>query len=380
MNRSLLALLLLAILASATGCGRGTEGATAEKPAVAVDVVKVVTADQVDAIEVVGSLTPKFAADVKPEYQGICSQVLVSQWVEVQKGQPLAKLDTQEGEVLLQKAKAGLEAAKAGLLEAQVRQRQAEREHQRTVELRQVGLATQQSLDDATTAKEAAAAAFSAAQGQLRLAEEEVRHAQTRLDKAIVRAPMNGVIAERLVNPGDTAGEPGGSPAFRVVDNRILNLTVNVPASRVNDLAVGQELVFSLEGFPGRQFTGKVMFINPAVDEASRSVKVIAEYDNAQKELRGGLFARGRIVLGQRQQVLQAPRQALLNWDVDQSTAEVFVVEGNNARLAKVRLGRSAPETMEILSGLTSGQQVVARGGFNLKDGDKVKVAQTLGD
>jgi len=118
------------------------------------------------------------------------------------------------------------------------------------------------------------------------------------------------------------------------------------------------------------------MFINPSVDEASRSVKVIAEVPNRDEQLRGGLFARGRIVVGVRQGVIAAPRGALTTWDVERGTGALFVLDGDVARRRDVRTGRPFDDSVEIASGLSAGEQIVVRGGFNLRDGDRVLVAR----
>lgn len=372
--------LLLALLAIA-GCSvRGEGDPSAGKPPVAVDVQKAAPTPRTEVIEVVGSLSPKFEAQVKTEYTGLLEKVYVDQWVHVSKGQPLGKLDSREAEVVLKKAQAGLEAAKAAALQAEVQDRYAERELQRTLQLKTAGLATQQHLDDARTNREAAQAALAAARGQTELAEEEVRHAETRLDKAIIRSPLDGVVAERIAGPGDLVGEPGSAPAFRIVDNRVLNVTVNVPSGKLAALSVGQALEFVTDAYPGKTFTGQVMFINPAVDPQSRTVKVVAEVSNSDDLLRGGLFVRGRIITGRRSAVLQIPRQALMTWDLEKASGTIFVVDQDVARLRQVKTGSVQAETVEIASGLVPGELTVIRGGFNLKDNDRVTVARILGE
>ncbi len=229
-------------------------------------------------------LSPKFGADVKSEYTGIVTEVYVTEWVKVKKGDPLARLDTREIDVLLQKARAAVELAKANLLQAEVAEHRANREYERALKLKEEGLITQQSLDDARTEKEAAKARIEAARAQLKVAEEDVQQAQTRLSKAMIRSPMEGVVSLRNVNVGDFVGEMGGKPMFRIVDNRILDLTVTVPSAEMAAVHVGQPLTFSTDALPGKVFTGKVMFINPAVNEADRSVKVVAEVDNTSEE------------------------------------------------------------------------------------------------
>jgi multidrug efflux pump subunit AcrA (membrane-fusion protein) len=110
------------------------------------------------------------------------------------------------------------------------------------------------------------------------------------------------------------------------------------------------------------------------VDEGSRAGKVVAEVPNPEGALRGGLFVRGRIITGTRQGVLQVPREALLNWNVEQHTADVFMVQGGQAKKCPVRVGTAGETVVEISSGLDSGDVVVTRGAFALRDGDKVVV------
>ena len=96
-------------------------------------------------------------------------------------------------------------------------------------------------------------------------------------------------------------------------------------------------------------------FINPAVDEADRSVRVVAEVENRPELLKGGLFVTGRIVTGKRTGVLQAPRSSLLSWDVGGRKASLFVVADNVARLRQVGTGIVSGDGVEIVSGLEAG-------------------------
>jgi RND family efflux transporter MFP subunit len=138
---------------------------------------------------------------------------------------------------------------------------------------------------------------------------------------------------------------------------------------------VGQRLEFTVDALPGRTFTGKVMFINPAVDEANRAAKVVAEVQNGDDVLKGGIFVRGRIVVASRTDVAQVPRAALLNWNVASGTAEVFVVRDGKAEKRPVKTGQDAGSVVAIESGLANGEAVVTRGGFALQSGDRVTVA-----
>jgi membrane fusion protein, multidrug efflux system len=375
---------LLVLWAASAGCstkGDATQGKDppAGKPPVAVDAARAVPGDVTEGIEVVGTLSPKFQAEIKSEYGGLVAAIYVNEWARVRKGDPLFKVDTREGEVLLQKAKASLSMAEAGLLEAEAAGSRADREYDRAVKLSESGLITRQGMDDARTQKEATAARIAAAKAQVVAAREDVSHATTRLGKALIRSPFDGVVAERMVNVGDLVGEMQ-KVVFRLVDNRLLELTATVPSTEMSALRAGQPLVFSTDAFPGREFHGKVTWINPSVNPGDRSVRVIAEVPNVPELLKGGLFVKGRILTGGRKGVVMVQRSALFAWDPAARKGEVFVLDNDAVRRRPVTTGAVQGEAVEIPSGLSQGEKVITRGAFNLKDGDAVKVVRVEGE
>jgi membrane fusion protein, multidrug efflux system len=378
-------ILLVCLVVMIGGCSGKKEGKDpaqkgAESPPVSVDVTKVSAIDLDEGIDVVGSLSPKYGADVKSEFPGIATEVYVNEWVRVKKGSPLAKIDTREMEILFQKAKSSVDTAKANLLQAEVAGNRADREYERLLKLKEYGLVTQQNLDDGMTEQKASVARIEAAKAQLHTAENEMQYNQTRLSKTTIRSPIDGIVSLRAVNVGDMVGDMGQARVmFRVVNPALLELTVTVPSGEMGKLRLGQPLLFSSDSIPAKTFTGKVMFINPVVNDSDRSVKVIAEVENSKEELKGGLFVKGRIVIGKRTAVLIIPRTSLLTWDVTGKKAEVFVIQGEKALRKTVGTGSTAGDSVEITSGLAPGEQVIVRGGFNVKDGDRVTVAQAAG-
>lgn len=359
---AILAMCGLALCAlAATGCSRSKGQEAAGKPPVAVETQAAAADTLRESVPVTGSLAPKRQAEVRSEITGTVASVVVAEWVPVRKGDVLARLDPRETAAALEGAKA--EAARAAAANAR-----AERELQRCERLRTAGLATQQTLDDARTESEAAAAALQAAQAQL-------DYAKSRHDKSVLRAPIDGAVAYRGVNVGDYVENMGAPPLFRIVDNSLLDLTVTVPAGRSSAVQPGQRLTFTTEAVPDRRFAGVVAHVNPAFDEASRTLKVIAEVPNPDGALRGGLFVTGAIEIGERAGVLLLPREALVGWDVAAGRAELFVVQGETAHQRAVRTGAAAAGRVEIIEGLAAGDRVVVRGAYNLRDGDRVRDA-----
>jgi len=359
----------LALVIVAVGCSRSADGKGADAAGqlpVPVETTHLAATTLEESIEVVGTLAARNAAEVKTEYSGTIAEIYVTEWVHVAKGTPLARLDSREAE-------AAVQAVRAALLQSSTAAGRATRELERMVKLKEAGLATQQALDEARSADEAAHAAAASARAQLALAE-------TKLGKAILRAPLDGVVANRSVSVGDYVENMGNpKPIFRIVDNRLLELTVTVPAAKFAALAVGQPLTFSADAFPGKEFNGRVAYINPAADEASRTVRVKAEVPNPDETLKSGIFVKGRIVTGQRAGVLAVPRAALQTWDTAARKAAVFVVDGGVARRREVETGATPGERVEIVRGLAAGDEIVTGGAFRLRDGDRLLLSGAKG-
>lgn len=380
MNRKILLFIILLSFIAASGCtSKKTDSKYKNKdnrPAVAVETIKVAASELTEGIDVVGDLTPKYEAVVKAQIPGLISDVYVTEWVRVKKNERLARIDLSETEALVKRAEASVESAKADYLQAQVAAQRTAREKERVQKLKEFGLATQQNYEDAVSEAEAADAGVEAARAQVSAAEGELHSFQARLAKGLILSPMNGVVSLRDVNVGDLTSDTGAAkPLFKIVDNSILKLTVTVPSVNMAAIKTGDPLAFTVDALPNKIFSGKVMHINPSVDEADRSIKVTAEVINSSGELKGGLFAKGIIQTGIMRSVIQVPRSALTGLNVAEKKAGAFIIENNIAHYKEVAIGVISGDQVEIVSGLKPGEMLVVRGGFNLKDNDKVIVS-----
>lgn len=404
---------VLALALALSGCGKtegeNKDGQVATRPPVAVEAVMAKTSDMIEGIGIVGSLAPKYDTIIKSEYQGVITRIFVTEWVRVKKGDLLAELDTREGRDQVEAvraqvgsasaqeatARAQVSAAQASLVQAQAGLSRARREHERLLNLKDAGLVTQQSLDDSKTALEvaqsqveAAKAGVESAKAQVSSAksgvvanEKSLAHAETRLSKFLIKSPMDGVVAYRGVSPGDLVGDPASPKVmFQIVDDSFLELTVAVPSNYLVDLSRGQTIVFTADAYPGREFTATVRFINPTVSETDRSVKVQADVDNRQGVLKGGLFVKGKLVTGSKTGVILVPRLAFSSLDLAAKTGELLVAEGQVARKKVVSVGSVYGDLVEIKEGLAAGGLVVTRGGYRVKDGDRIAVTTQPGD
>lgn len=339
---------------------------------ISVEIQKAVNVSVENYVEATGTLEPKFSAEVRSEVSGVVRDVFVTDWVNVRKGQPLARIDSEELKAYVSKAKAAVESAKAQSAEAQTYLNRAERELERVQNLKASGLATQQQLDDAGSEATAAKAKVRAAAAQVSAASEELNQISVRLSRTDIKAPISGTVSARNANVGDMAGGENSAPLFVIIDESIYDLHVQIPTVDIAGIKVGNKTDFTVDAYPDRIFTGKVSFINPQVNSSDRAVSVNISVLNSDSLLKSGYFVKARLYTGDMHDAFLVPQSALIGNDVVNKKAKVYVVENGTAVLKDVSTGKTGSGTVEILSGIKEGDSVVVRGGFTIKSGDKV--------
>ena len=174
------------------------------------------------------------------------------------------------------------------------------------------------------------------------------------------RAPVSGIVTEKKAVQGMRF--MAGEMLLTLADLSRVWLVANVPASDSAQLALGQSVQFRSTAIPGRSFEGAVTFIAPTFDEASRTLTVRVELDNAEGVLRPGLFGDVEFNSEAGAPVLSVPRSAVL----DSGTRRVVFVELAAGRFEPrpVAIGRRSGDRVEISDGLEEGESVVATANF----------------
>ena len=336
---SMLALLLVA------GC-KGKADATAETapPPVVLgpeNFALVEQAELTDGPPISGSLMPELAAQVRSEVTGSVIEVVADQGMAVKKGTVLARIDETAYRDAYLSARAMVRTQENNL---QVARRNAER----TKRLADAGAVAERELEQAQyTATNA--------EGLLADARARLATASKQLEKTTVRAPFAGVVSEAVVSAGDVV-QPGGA-LFTVVDPRSMRLEASVPASELAVVKVGTPVEFSVSGYGDRKFTGRISRVNPAVDPATRQVRIYVALPNAENTLVAGLFAEGRVSADTRTAIV-APRSAV---DVRGIRPVVMRLRGGRVERVEVRTGvtEAASERIEILAGVAAGDTLL---------------------
>ncbi len=347
---------LLAALLALAGChGGDRHGETAAGATVAVRTVSLAPASAVDRVEVTGSLHGARDAVLAAKVMGTVLEIRKGAGQAVRKGEVLVVLDDREVRGNIGQAEGALAQAKAAASLAESNLRRFE-------QLKERGAASQLELDQARYQ-------YETAQGAVRQAEGAVGAAGSDRASAQIPAPFDGQVVDRLIEVGDMAAP--GRPLLRVEDATSLRLHVSLAETQAALAQPGDSVEVTVPSLPGRAWTGTVAEVVPAVDPATRTqlVKIDLPQDAA---LRSGLFARARFAVGTRQ-ALSVPAAALVRRG---GLTGVFIAADGRAafRLVEVVEAPAGAATVEVLSGLLGGEQIVVAPPATLTEGARVQV------
>ncbi|HMM54505.1 MAG TPA: efflux RND transporter periplasmic adaptor subunit [Candidatus Desulfobacillus sp.] len=289
-----------------------------------------------------GALRAVSQAVVKAKVAGEMAEVLVKEGDAVQAGQLLARIDDSDYRARLEERAAALEASRAQARFAE----QSRRKYAGLLEKKFISETAYENYQTSADVAERQAQAAAAQLAQARKALEDTR----------VRAPIAGSISERALQRGDKASID--TRLFTIVDLGKLELEAPVPAAEVPQLALGQEVRVTVEGFGDREFTGSVARINPATQPGTRSILVYVEIPNADHALKAGMFAKGSLVLAARHAKVLVPVTALRQ---DGASSYVYALAGDRLERRKVVTGlvNEGAGQAEIVEGLAAGDRVV---------------------
>jgi HlyD family secretion protein len=378
-------------------------------------VVGTVTEQQVvTEVEVVGSVEPQLATTLSTEIPGFTQSFDLREGEFVQKGKTIVaelkpaelELALNEAEAELAKARADLTKLKRGLRQEEIDEKRAEvaekkawvekyaKDVERTKSLMTRDMVSISEFNQAEANYLAAKAQYERTLRSLRVAElgfrqEEIAAAEAEVQrlqakvqrlredvqKTVIRAPVSGFIITRYAEVGQWV-ERGGKVAD-IIDLAAVLVRIPVQERDIRLVQVGDEAVVSLDALPNRTFTGRVKYITPQADLASRTFPVKIEVLNTpDTTIKAGMFARVTLRIGAAQPGMFVPKDAVVR---RASGQVVFVVEDAKARLVPIKAGRPYEGLIEVVEGLLKpGDIVVVTGNEMLQDQMAVVTKPTL--
>jgi RND family efflux transporter MFP subunit len=367
-----------------TSCGGDKPAAEAARNAAPVSVIAVAvsSAEWPDAYEATGTVRARTTATISSKVTGYVQQVNVRAGDRVAAGQTLLTIDSRDLEANVRRAEAGrtevqsaFSEADSGMASAKANLDLAQATFKRMEDLAFKKSVSSQEFDEASARWKAAQAAYEMARARraqldskMAQVEQEIRAATITRDYARVTAPFAGVVTAKTVDPGNLATP--GAPLLAIEQEGAYRLEASVEESKIGAIRPGQAVEVALEALD-RRLNARVSEIVPAVDAASRAYVVKIDLPPSP-QLRSGMFGRALFALGKRT-VLAAPPSAVVERGQLQS---VFVAEDGTARVRLITIGQRSKDAVEVLSGLTAGEKVVAPVPLGLQDGARLEVRQ----
>jgi membrane fusion protein (multidrug efflux system) len=316
------------------------------KEAVAVEAAKVIAAPLSEQVTAIGTLLSNEAVTVSSEIPGRLKEIHFTEGEPVEKGAPLFTLDDS--------------VYRAQLADAEAKLKLAEQTHQRTSQLFKNKYATAQSADEATS--------------NLAVSTATVDLARVQLEKTRIVAPFSGIVGLRHVSAGEYITSGQALVNLEAIDP--VKADFRVPERFLPAIRVGQTIRIKVDAYLDDTFEGKVYAIDPRLDIAGRSLLVRALVPNKDQRLRPGLFARVTVLLQLKEDALSVPEAAI----VPQGDAQyVFKIVNGKATLTKVVIGTRREGRVEIVDGLSAGDEVVTAGQLKIRDGSAVSIVNGVG-
>lgn len=331
-------LLIMAVLLVATSCGTKSEQKSTQE-----SVVEKVLTRTVEAKSETVALTEVYTSEIEPYKQNSImpaasgvhiDRILVDVGSEVKQGDLLATLDPTIYNRQL------------------VQLRNLESDYNRLLPVFEAGGISAQQIDQQKTA--------------LDIQREVVDNLKRNIE---ILSPIDGVVTARNYDPGDLFA---GQPILHVMQINPVKVIVNVAEEFFPYVTEGMPVVLNVDLFPDKRFVGSVELIHPALDAMTRTFTVEVKVPNNYKTLRPGMFARASFEMGKKQGVM-IPDVAVQK-QVGSSERYAFVIKDGKAERRRLILGRQVGSMVDVLSGITVGEQVAVTGLTRLDNGVEVEV------
>lgn len=269
-------------------------------------------------VSATGNLQPTNTVDVGSELSGIVDKVYVDDNDEVKKGQLLAQLDLSKLQDAVTKSRASLAAAEAQVLQTQATVAEARATLARYQQVSQLSggkVPSRTEMDSAEANLKRAEANVASARASVAQARATLQSDETNLGKASIRSPINGVVLSREVDPGQTVAASFQAPVlFKLAEDLTkMELQVDVDEADVGQVKAGQKATFSVDAWPGREYSAVITRVGYGAQEAEGVISylTVLEVSNDDLSLRPGMTGTADIVTLTRENALLVPNAAL---------------------------------------------------------------------
>lgn len=324
--------------------------------------------DVVHEVSATGRIEARGTVSVGPEISGRIVAVEVDFNDRVRRGQVLARFDTSALRAQLDEVEASLRSARVALHSAELAAARTRREFDRVAPLRAQGMVSEEEYDAAQDADRQAVEQVEAARATLALQQASRALARTNLEHAEIRAPIDGVVITRAVDPGQAVAAALQSPELFVIAEDLgkMRVTADIDEADVGQVAVGQAAHFTVDAFPDQTFVAALTELHsaPKVTQDVVTYEAALAVENPEHHLLPGMTASVKVVTGTAHQAMVVPNAALR-----------FTPTGHSRPAAHgVWVAGESPRFVAVEAMVTDGTRTAVRG--ELQVGDKVLVGE----
>jgi RND family efflux transporter MFP subunit len=374
----------LAAVAAAAGAWFALKPAPAVPVRAASAVAPSAGSSAASVLDASGYVIARRQATVSSKMTGKVVELLIEEGKPVQAGEVLARLDDSNARAQLALSESQLDAARAAQAEVQVQLIEAERQLRRTRELHERKLVSDAAIDNAQSTVDSLKARLESAQQNVSVAQRGVTVQRRLLDDMVVRAPFAGVITVKnaqvgeMISPLSAGGAGTRTGIGTLVDMESLEIEVDVNENFINRVRPGQRIEAVLNAYPDWRIPCAVIAVIPTADRSKATVKVRIGIEAKDPRIIPDMGVRVAFLPeADASAPADAPAGVLIPAEAvkdENGTSVVFVLKGENVERRAVKLGASRGGQVQVLAGVSAGEQVALGDLAQLADGVKVEV------
>jgi HlyD family secretion protein len=285
------------------------------EPPVRYATVVVGRGDVVQTVGATGTLQAVVTVQVGSQVSGTIKELHADFNSVVKKGEVVARLDPSSFEAQVAQARANVVSAGANLEKSRAAVEDAKQKYERAKQLSAEGLIPTADLETAKSTYDGAVAQVEASQAEVTQSQASLKQAEVNLQYTVIKAPIDGVVIARSVDVGQTVAASLQAPVLFTIANDLTQMEVNasVDESDVGKLNTGQDVMFHVDAYPDRQFTGHLeqVRLQPTTNQNVVTYNTIITVANPDQKLMPGMTASVSVIVQKRENVLRIPAAAL---------------------------------------------------------------------
>ena len=305
----------------------------------------------------VGTLIASREVTIRTETPGKVVGILFKEGGDVGRGDLLVRIDDV-------KIKAEIQNLQGKVEQLQVRLKNRQKSLERNRALVEQNLVSEEKFDDMLTE-------IDELKSQILQSEASLNRLKESLSDTLIRAPFDGTAGSRNFSIGHYLKV--GDPVVSLVDLNTLEIEFKVPEKYKRNLLLDQDVNLSVDAYPDTAFKGRISFIDPVVDQVTRTFLIKARVPNQDHRLSPGMFVRAELITETRADALTVPWESVIQTETE---TYVYSTDGKTAKKHLIKLGKVVENRAEIIEPtIAKGDSVIVEGKFAVKDGATVYVS-----